>query len=229
MKTLVCKTCGKEKPCEAFRVRKRFTDGTIQYRQMCLKCASLYDKKKYTESDRGKAAAERVRQRLAERSATTKTCTKCNEEKSVSNFSPDKVRGIRRPRCKECHAKHMREYNRRNSKSVKASKKKSYTKICRFEHALKQSADAAIRGRYRPCSATVDELREAFTGRCHVCGVPELELTRKLCVDHCHETGLFRGHLCGRCNSVLGMLEDSQDLLVALGTYLDKTKQGVSI
>ena len=38
--------------------------------------------------------------------------------------------------------------------------------------------------------------------RCELCG--QLPKERRLHADHCHHTGMFRGWLCYRCNSMLG-------------------------
>jgi hypothetical protein len=38
--------------------------------------------------------------------------------------------------------------------------------------------------------------------------------------DHCHKRGHFRGFLCDRCNTVLGLMEDNDTLLVAMAAYL---------
>ena len=43
-----------------------------------------------------------------------------------------------------------------------------------------------------------------------------------LAVDHNHRTGANRALLCQRCNRVLGMLKDSQELLIRLLEYLRK-------
>lgn len=43
---------------------------------------------------------------------------------------------------------------------------------------------------------------------------------RKKCLDHDHKTGLVRGVVCHKCNSGLGMLEDSPALVQAAYTYL---------
>jgi len=44
-------------------------------------------------------------------------------------------------------------------------------------------------------------------------------------IEHNHETGKFRGIVCGRCNYVLGAIEESQKLLTAMKKYL---KRGLS-
>lgn len=55
-------------------------------------------------------------------------------------------------------------------------------------------------------------------GLCEVCGIPS---DRVLHFDHCHVSGKFRGWLCYRCNSTLGMAQDSIPRLRALIAYLE--------
>jgi hypothetical protein len=57
---------------------------------------------------------------------------------------------------------------------------------------------------------------------CEVCGD-----TWKICFDHCHTTGKFRGWLCGKCNAAIGMAKENMDIMLRLVAYLDKfnTKQ----
>ena len=43
---------------------------------------------------------------------------------------------------------------------------------------------------------------------CELCSQPDPS-GRMLCLDHDHETGAFRGWLCGRCNKALGLLGDN--------------------
>lgn len=55
-------------------------------------------------------------------------------------------------------------------------------------------------------------------GMCEACGSPPLE--KSLCVDHNHATGMFRGILCVRCNSLLGYCKDSLERLEMAKKYL---------
>lgn len=43
---------------------------------------------------------------------------------------------------------------------------------------------------------------------------------RKLCVDHCHKTGIVRGLLCSECNRSLGAYRDEPEHLKSLFEYL---------
>lgn len=55
--------------------------------------------------------------------------------------------------------------------------------------------------------------------KCAVCKKPTIS-GRRLAVDHCHQTGVLRGLLCPSCNSGIGKLGDSVDLLEAAIHYL---------
>lgn len=46
-------------------------------------------------------------------------------------------------------------------------------------------------------------------GVCYACGQAEPVKGRSLAVDHNHATSLVRGLLCGRCNAILGKIENA--------------------
>lgn len=51
---------------------------------------------------------------------------------------------------------------------------------------------------------------------CEGCGS-----TDKLCLDHCHITGLPRGWICHKCNTILGFANDDDERLRKLAKYLE--------
>lgn len=53
---------------------------------------------------------------------------------------------------------------------------------------------------------------------CEICG-DNFSKSRK-CMDHCHATGKFRGILCQKCNSMLGLSGDNSDILEKAILYL---------
>lgn len=70
--------------------------------------------------------------------------------------------------------------------------------------------------------------------RCECCGKSEDDLTIHYGVqgqsvspwrlDHCHETGEFRGWLCHNCNIGLGRFYDDPDLLMKAISYIQKDR-----
>jgi hypothetical protein len=71
------------------------------------------------------------------------------------------------------------------------------------------------------------KVRYGFTpppepANCEACNTPFINFKNGACVDHDHNTGLFRGWLCSPCNTALGHAKDSRDRLQMLINYLDK-------
>lgn len=75
-----------------------------------------------------------------------------------------------------------------------------------------QRADAKRRGYSEP-TWNADVVAAAFDGKCFLCGVPEIECSTRLHVEHDHKTGKFRGWACPRCNMVIGIAENYKDLI----------------
>lgn len=55
---------------------------------------------------------------------------------------------------------------------------------------------------------------------CECCGGPPGKYAMNL--DHCHDTGEFRGWLCGPCNSAIGRLGDKLEGLLKAVRYLER-------
>ena len=61
---------------------------------------------------------------------------------------------------------------------------------------------------------------------CDVCKKPETRRHKDtgklfaLALDHCHQTGKFRGWLCSRCNSTLGRYQDDIAVFLNMADYL---------
>lgn len=71
-----------------------------------------------------------------------------------------------------------------------------------------------------------DAMFAAQDGKCAICFQPETfkevksDKARLLAVDHCHKTGMVRNLLCWRCNTTLGAVKESNELLEAMKVYL---------
>jgi len=168
----------------------------------------------------------------------TKVCTKCGETKELSEFHAKRKRTdgttAIKSECRACIAQRKREWrckpgNKEKERSQgmawrKANRErmrewqKQYRAKRRFAHALYNARGQAKLFGYSECTATIDEIESAFTGYCHACGKAE-ELD-KLCMDHSHTTGKYRGWLCRTCNRILGLAKDSPELLEGLSAYV---------
>jgi hypothetical protein len=102
--------------------------------------------------------------------------------------------------CKEC----------RNSRE-KTYKKPSYEK--RRQYMLKH--------KYNITPTDYNVFYEEQQGCCAICGVHQSKLEKPLAVDHCHDTGQVRGLLCFDCNTGIGKLKDSIELLKKALQYLE--------
>lgn len=65
-----------------------------------------------------------------------------------------------------------------------------------------------------------DEILEAQSNGCWICGKAPEEIGKRLSVDHDHSTGKIRGLLCVNCNIGLGNFRDDPRLLTRAIEYL---------
>jgi len=91
--------------------------------------------------------------------------------------------------CKAVKAKYKREWYR-------ANKRRHYDTVWK----------AAIKRLYGITPEDYKDMLRQQRGRCVIC--KRLPKKNRLCVDHCHTTGVIRGLLCMGCNRMLGRLGD---------------------
>ena len=61
---------------------------------------------------------------------------------------------------------------------------------------------------------------EKQKGVCKICNQPQI--TKRLAVDHCHNTNKIRGLLCDRCNRGIGLFKDNPKTILSAYNYLQK-------
>ena len=118
-------------------------------------------------------------------------------------------------------------YRQTHKNDIKNNKLRYYTK--HKEKILKKMKDPTnrnnlydwqLRSRY---GITLEQYQQMFNnqnGKCAICGVHQVNLTRKLAVDHCHTTEKIRKLLCSNCNTGLGMFKHNQIFLQSAIEYL---------
>lgn len=132
-----------------------------------------------------------------------RTCRQCKESKPLSEFHHDRNDSERRrTNCRECQNKSSRDWHR--------------------EHRVRRRPklrEGWLKWKYGISQADFLRFKAAQHDKCAICGGQE-----PLHVDHCHADNRVRGLLCKRCNTGIGLLDDSKDKLIAAIRYLHDTR-----
>lgn len=143
----------------------------------------------------------------------TKQCSKCEKELSLSAFYKRKSSKDGRVwSCKKCQAKRAA--------------------LLHIEHKAKDphhNQRKKLKEKYGLTLEEYDQMLEEQNGVCAVCHKPERVISeygivRRLAVDHNHTTGKVRGLLCQACNTTLGKVSESIEVLLQLAIYLEGDK-----
>lgn len=82
-----------------------------------------------------------------------------------------------------------------------------------------------LKNRYGVTSEEFDSMFEKQSGLCKICKKPETMVRKgevlSLVVDHNHVTGYVRGLLCHRCNTAIGFLRESPEVIRKAASYLE--------
>lgn len=139
---------------------------------------------------------------------STKTCSRCQEEKPLEEF-PRRARSSdgRAPACSSCVAVY---YGQRQER-IREVRRDHYERVGRDQHRLK---------RYGLTPEAFAALLTEQGSRCAICRSLMVE---EVIVDHDHETGRVRGLLCRPCNSGIGHLGDDPARVRAALAYLEES------
>jgi hypothetical protein len=116
--------------------------------------------------------------------------------------------------CKDClKEKRLVDFSR--DRNVKKDGRKACCKAC---ERIRKAAYT-----YGLSKEDYNNLFQKQKGCCAICGIHQSESKHRLHIDHDHNTGKVRGLLCGNCNTGIGNLRDSIDLLKKAIGYLENT------
>lgn len=87
----------------------------------------------------------------------------------------------------------------------------------------KKSRNRRIKRTYGLNIDFFEAMRLGQNGVCAICGLRPKRGSH-LVIDHCHNTGVVRGLLCGKCNTGLGQFDEDLDLLASAASYLINSK-----
>ena len=109
-----------------------------------------------------------------------------------------------------------REYYQKTKDRRNELARQSYHK--NKEQHYKNTRRYVMKTKYGITPDDYQQMLESQDYSCLICGGEEVD--RTLAVDHCHDTGVVRGLLCGPCNRGLGLFKDNPLLLESAAEYL---------
>lgn len=148
------------------------------------------------------------------------------------------------PEDREKQRLRVAKWRARNPEKVKEISKRFYQKkkaespetIHEYQKSYRERNRQILcdKERERRFGITQHEYAELFrsqNGVCAICASPETATRngkiKALAVDHCHKTGKVRGLLCSDCNTGIGKLKDSREILISAVRYLDGNSERV--
>lgn len=174
-----------------------------------------------------------------------KKCTKCGVEKpeDLDHFykHPEGKNGLN-PCCKKCVIARSTVWHKANPEKARQAVKDwvarnpelDKARHTAWKKAHPERGKIGQRRRYwkNPELARVKNIckkhcislvtyKQMLTQQKNCCAICAVEM-KPACVDHCHKTGQIRGLLCRTCNSGVGHLQDSLDILESACEYLKR-------
>ena len=146
-------------------------------------------------------------------------CVSCEKEryaKSAAKRKQTREASRKRYNCPVRGPKHkayMKEYVKKNRDKL--------TKQARE----RQTPESRIKARLRRLGLSLDLLPVILnhSGKCDICQGNPTDRWNTLHIDHCHNTGRYRGMLCGKCNKGLGLFNDNTETLQKARMYLQQS------
>jgi len=192
-----CTDCNSWKPAEAFYALKKPKKGlTRQVTYWCRDCCAVRNRKAYQKNKQDAEFRARCRANSA----------RYHAEKSAQNRLDLAVR--------------------RALKQEKAALKKECREVqqqVRAEMDEQISTRRQVRVRAGALGLDKDEVEYAFirhSGLCDICGSGPDRTRTRLCIEHSHHTGRFRGFTCNGCNGIMAFADDDPDRLRLVIGYL---------
>lgn len=141
-----------------------------------------------------------------------KQCRICSELKPSDSFHG------RASYCKPCQNKWHKAWWAANRDELTKKKREHWITV-----PSRVKWDRHLKVRYGISADEHEAMQASQNYVCAICDQPETRRQgTRLSVDHCHATGMVRGLLCDRCNTVLGRVKDDVTILERAISYLRK-------
>jgi len=119
----------------------------------------------------------------------------------------------------------MRTTPEKRKKTLSKYNNKPERKEALKQYYQKNKEKAENRMLYKNYGITLEEydiMLKEQNGNCYICEKSHKLFTKRLAVDHCHNTGKVRKLLCIGCNTSLGLLKEDVDRVKKLIKYIEE-------
>lgn len=139
-----------------------------------------------------------------------------NEEKRLEKNAKQRIRYATNAEYKAYHSAKNKKWREDNRDKMNAYQRKHRDKYPKRSREMNTAQARVSRGLPTPSRS------QPLV--CELCNSPN-DSGRQLCLDHCHDSGAFRGWLCNRCNTGLGLIGDTVKSLERALAYLKAVKE----
>lgn len=217
-----CSRCGQKKPKDCFHRDKNRLDGLYCWCKTC-NCNTM---KRWWKKNGERINLEK-RQKYVPKPKwgpppipAIKKCTNCRFDKPINDFyKKSSGRHGYMSYCKSCIDKKNLEYAKKHPQQVKDTSARWRMNNREKDNLRRQLADFGL---------SKAEYEARLTKQQSLCAICSGDM-RPVCIDHCHSTGVVRGLLCRACNTGLGHLRDSTQLLKKALKYLEPFPDGTIV
>lgn len=155
-----------------------------------------------------------------------KRCSKCKQHKPFDEYfeSVRYVDGLN-CQCKSCHNESSKKWRKANPDKARAAVKRweiaNPEKVKAKSLARRGNLQHHRKAQCRNYNLTVEKFESILAHQNKKCAICEVIMAPP-CTDHDHSTGKVRALLCLNCNSGIGKLKDSTELLRRAIKYLEQ-------
>lgn len=146
-----------------------------------------------------------------------KLCRICGTTKALDQFHTRASGRKPAAECKSCASERSRKWHASKGDNRRHRMKKRYADMTATEHEIRRTK--YVCKTYGLTPEQYAALLADCGNLCHICG--ENRTTQRLAVDHCHDSLEVRGLICKRCNSAIGLADESADRLARMIEYLN--------
>jgi len=159
----------------------------------------------------------------SKKDTVTRVCKCCGEARLITEFALIiATKGYRVHKCRLCLNEYRKKHRQKNRDRINEQRRSQYG--AEDSRRKNTERELALRWKFGISSEQYDKMLAEQAGVCAICKKTSRDGTR-LCVDHCHKTGMIRGLLCRNCNSAIGQLGDELEGVLQATLYLARTTE----